>query len=106
MRARSHPPIPAANFRRECPRWFALVRESRRRHLHLLAVGGILGGKARLSTTRCIVEGAVENAGQQRANDSRLGSYEIIRRLARGGMAELFLARMIGQGGFEKVVAL
>jgi serine/threonine protein kinase len=35
-----------------------------------------------------------------------LGSYEIIRKLARGGMAELFLARTVGPSGFEKVVAL
>ena len=53
-----------------------------------------------------IVGIAVENAGQQRSVDSRLGSYEIIRRLARGGMAELFLARTIGPNNFEKVVAL
>ena len=37
---------------------------------------------------------------------SRLGSYEIVRRLARGGMAELFLARTIGPEGFEKLVVL
>ncbi|MDQ3368343.1 MAG: protein kinase [Myxococcota bacterium] len=43
---------------------------------------------------------------QQAADNERLGSYEIIRRLARGGMAELFLARTVGPQGFEKVVAL
>jgi serine/threonine protein kinase len=47
----------------------------------------------------------VEHAGHQRS-DTRLGAYEIIRRLARGGMAELFLARTVGPNGFEKVVAL
>src|SRR5215510_4885939 len=36
----------------------------------------------------------------------RLGSYEIVRALARGGMAELFLARAIGPQGFEKLVVL
>lgn len=37
---------------------------------------------------------------------TRLGSYEITRPLARGGMAELFLARSVGLEGFEKVVVL
>ncbi|MGN6110974.1 MAG: serine/threonine-protein kinase [Kofleriaceae bacterium] len=41
-----------------------------------------------------------------RGGTTRLGSYEIIRGLARGGMAELFLARSPGKGGFEKVVVL
>ena len=36
----------------------------------------------------------------------RLGSYEILRQLARGGMAELFLARTVGPEGFEKLVVL
>jgi serine/threonine protein kinase len=37
---------------------------------------------------------------------TRLGSYEIVRKLARGGMAELFLARTVGPQGFEKLVVL
>ena len=37
---------------------------------------------------------------------TRLGSYEIVRKLARGGMAELYLARSVGPEGFEKVVVL
>jgi serine/threonine protein kinase len=37
---------------------------------------------------------------------NRLGSYEIVRKLARGGMAELFLARTVGPEGFEKLVVL
>lgn len=37
---------------------------------------------------------------------TRLGSYEIVRRLAVGGMAELFLARTVGPLGFEKLVVL
>ena len=36
----------------------------------------------------------------------RLGSYEIVRKLARGGMAELFLARTVGPEGFAKLVVL
>ncbi len=37
---------------------------------------------------------------------TRLGRYELIRRLATGGMAELYLARAGGISGFEKLVAL
>ena len=42
----------------------------------------------------------------QRSETTRLGSYEIVRKLARGGMAELFLARTLGPEGFEKLVVL
>ena len=34
------------------------------------------------------------------------GSYRLQRRLARGGMAEVFLARQVGVEGFERRVAL
>src|SRR5688572_20205058 len=37
---------------------------------------------------------------------SRLGPYTLLRRLAIGGMAEIFLARRDGPAGFAKVVAL
>jgi serine/threonine protein kinase len=37
---------------------------------------------------------------------SRLGRYELVRRLAIGGMAELYLARTGGVGDFNKLVAL
>jgi len=37
---------------------------------------------------------------------ARLGRYQVIRRLAVGGMAELYLARHVGRAGFEKVVAI
>ncbi|MCK6549392.1 protein kinase [Myxococcota bacterium] len=36
----------------------------------------------------------------------KIGRYEIIRKIATGGMAELFLARFVGPGGFEKRCAL
>ena len=36
----------------------------------------------------------------------KLGKYEIVGRLAAGGMAEVYLARSIGVGGFAKTVAL
>jgi serine/threonine protein kinase len=45
-------------------------------------------------------------ASEPRAEATRLGSYEILRKLARGGMAELFLARTHGPEGFEKLVVL
>jgi serine/threonine-protein kinase len=36
----------------------------------------------------------------------RVGKYELITRLATGGMAEIFLARLRGEAGFEKLVVL
>src|SRR6516165_11004136 len=42
------------------------------------------------------------------ASGQKLGRYELIRRLAVGGMAEIYLARLPGVGieGFEKLVVL
>src|SRR5260370_39578198 len=40
------------------------------------------------------------------ADDVILGKYKIIRRLSGGGMAEVFLAKQVGIGGFEKLVAI
>lgn len=40
------------------------------------------------------------------APGTKLGKYELVRRLAVGGMAELYLARASGIEGFEKLVAL
>lgn len=37
---------------------------------------------------------------------TRLGRYVVSHRVARGGMAELYLARATGAGGFQKTVAL
>jgi serine/threonine protein kinase len=37
---------------------------------------------------------------------SRLGKYEILKRLATGGMAEIFLARVSGLPGFHKMVVI
>ena len=39
-------------------------------------------------------------------DDTILGKYKIVRRLSQGGMAEVFLAKQVGIGGFEKPVAL
>jgi serine/threonine protein kinase len=49
---------------------------------------------------------SVGTAVGQRPEALRLGSYEILRQLARGGMAELFLARTVGPESFEKLVVL
>jgi serine/threonine protein kinase len=40
------------------------------------------------------------------ADGTRLGKYQLLRRLATGGMAELFLARTTAMAGFEKLVVL
>jgi serine/threonine protein kinase len=36
----------------------------------------------------------------------RFGDYHLIRPLARGGMADIYLARRVGIGDFERLVAL
>ena len=36
----------------------------------------------------------------------RLGPYELVRRIATGGMAEVYLARRAGPHGFQKIVAV
>src|SRR5262245_20220242 len=37
---------------------------------------------------------------------NRLGTYELIRPLAQGGMADIYLARRLGPGQFERQVAV
>ncbi len=37
---------------------------------------------------------------------SRIGRYEIVKKIAVGGMAEVYAARLIGHAGFERAVAL
>ncbi len=37
---------------------------------------------------------------------ARLDRYQVITRLQKGGMAELYLARQVGEGGYEKIVAV
>lgn len=46
--------------------------------------------------------GTLDEDGKRRT----LGKYELLRRIACGGMAELYLARSRSIGGFEKMVAL
>jgi serine/threonine protein kinase len=40
------------------------------------------------------------------AAHERIGRYEVLRKIATGGMAELFLAKQVGMEGFERVVAI
>jgi serine/threonine protein kinase len=51
--------------------------------------------------------GAAESTATQALSPGTvLGKYQLLRRLALGGMAELYLARVAGLQGFEKLVAL
>jgi serine/threonine protein kinase len=47
-----------------------------------------------------------EGGDPQRRAPTRIGKYELVRRLAVGGMAEIFLARTTAMHGFEKMVVL
>ena len=44
--------------------------------------------------------------GTPGAAPARLGRYELLARLATGGMGEIFLARMEGAAGFEKLFVI
>lgn len=46
------------------------------------------------------------NVQPQASSAMRFGRYEVLFRIASGGMAEVYAARMVGEGGFEKPVAL
>jgi eukaryotic-like serine/threonine-protein kinase len=46
------------------------------------------------------------NEGREPVEGLRLGRYELIHRIARGGMAEVWAARQVGQLGFSRVVAM
>jgi len=61
--------------------------------------------------SRALTDANVAQAGESAsatpgADDTILGKYKIVRRLSEGGMAEVFLAKQVGIGGFEKPVAL
>jgi serine/threonine protein kinase len=61
--------------------------------------------------SRAVTDANVAQAGEGAtaaiaADDTILGKYKIVQRLSAGGMAEVFLAKQIGIGGFEKPVAL
>ena len=48
----------------------------------------------------------MESYPNRDAVPKRLGRYELIGQLATGGMAEIHLARLAGEGGFEKIVVV
>jgi serine/threonine protein kinase len=54
------------------------------------------------SLTPLLAEGESGDLGP----GTRLGKYELIKRLSVGGMAEIFLARAVGIPGFQKLVAI
>ncbi|MGH9885620.1 MAG: protein kinase domain-containing protein, partial [bacterium] len=61
--------------------------------------------------SRAMIDANVAQAGEGAtaavaADDTILGKYKIVRRLTAGGMAEVFVAKQVGIGGFEKLVAL
>ena len=61
--------------------------------------------------SRALTDANVAQAGESATaslgtSDTILGKYKIVRRLSQGGMAEVFLAKQVGIGGFEKPVAL
>jgi len=61
--------------------------------------------------SRALTDASVAQAGEGASqpldsDDTILGKYKIVRRLSSGGMAEVFLAKQVGIGGFEKPVAL
>ncbi len=61
--------------------------------------------------SRALTDANVARAGDGAAatltaDDTILDKYKIVRRLSSGGMAEIFLAKQVGIGGFEKPVAL
>jgi len=61
--------------------------------------------------SRAMIDANVAQAGDNAtaavaADDTILGKYKIVRQLSTGGMAEVFLAKQVGIGGFEKPVVL
>src|SRR4029453_2049876 len=61
--------------------------------------------------SRALTDANVAQAGSGasaalNADDHILGKYKIVRPLSSGGMADVFLAKQIGLGGFQKPVAL
>jgi serine/threonine protein kinase len=61
--------------------------------------------------SRALIDANVAQAGEGAtaavaADDTIFGKYKIVRKLTAGGMAEVFLAKQVGIGGFEKLVAL
>jgi serine/threonine protein kinase len=75
-----------------------------------IASAKLIAQRAELMS-RAVIDAHVAQAGESAtaavaADDTILGKYKIVRRLSAGGMAEVFLAKQVGIGGFEKPVAL
>jgi eukaryotic-like serine/threonine-protein kinase len=59
--------------------------------------------------SRALTDARVAEAGPRAGineDETILGKYKIVRQFSEGGMAEIFLAKQLGIGGFEKPVAL
>jgi eukaryotic-like serine/threonine-protein kinase len=70
----------------------------------------VIGGREEI-LSRALIDASVAQAGDTAAipvtaDDQILGKYKVVRKLSVGGMAEVFLAKQVGIGGFEKPVAL
>jgi serine/threonine protein kinase len=70
----------------------------------------LIGQRAEI-LSRALTDANVAQAGDAATpslttDDTILGKYKIVRRLSAGGMAEVFVAKQVGIGGFEKPVAL
>ena len=75
-----------------------------------LASAKVIGQRDEI-LSRALTDANVAQAGEGAtaaitADDTILGKYKIVQRLSAGGMAEVFLAKQVGIGGFEKPVAL
>src|SRR5439155_19806758 len=63
------------------------------------ALGVRLSGRAGAYT-------GADDAGRLGMSERALGPYRLVSQLAVGGMAEIYVAKTTGVGGFEKLVAL
>jgi serine/threonine protein kinase len=53
-----------------------------------------------------MIEAVPLSTGDEVSVGQTIGKYEVLQRLAAGGMAEIFLARMVGVLGFDKLVVI
>jgi serine/threonine protein kinase len=71
----------------------------------LIAQRGELVAKA-LSESNAAAAHSESSPGAAANDDAILGKYKIVRRMSPAGMIEMFLAKQVGIGGFEKPVVL
>src|SRR5262245_32173510 len=60
----------------------------------------------RNQSTGSRVASMMSNPTTSPAVGTRLGNYELVRLVAQGGMADIYLARQLGIGAFERFVAV